>query len=280
VEKLFYIQKNINLYRHCSDSILFTHHKTISANYPLHLNRYYEIFIPAVSDIDYIVGSTCYHLSAGDIVIISPYEVHKPCVGEDLQYERFYFLIPTDAFDYMTASPIAALAEIHKNTGNLLCPPPEIRERILNLLKEISKRDKNNGLDDYIAFLSILSLITQSPSDGDVPTANVENLPKLLADILIYIDQNLTTIDSVSNLAHHFNVSAPYLSALFKKKLTGSISHYIRVRKIGYAKKLLDRGLDVTSVCFECGFNDCSYFTKVFKSYVGMTPQKYKQIKG
>ena len=39
---------------------------------------------------------------------------------------------------------------------------------------------------------------------------------------------------------------------------------------------MLDEGADVTSVCYDCGFNDCSYFIKVFKSYVGMTPFRYK----
>ena len=275
-----YVRKDINLYRDCSDSILFTHHKTAGANYPLHLNRYYEIFIPATDGVDYIVEGACYHLTAGDIVIISPYEVHKPCVEWNTPYERFYFLMPTDAFSYMDASPAEALADIHGSVGNLLCPPPEIREKILARLWDISGREKNNKLDDYIDFMSILSLIIKCRTNGGAAEAVAEGVPRLLSEILIHIDRNLTSIDSVGSLARHFNISAPYLSALFKKHLMESISHYIRVRKIGYAKKLLDRGLDVTTACFDSGFNDCSYFTKVFKSCVGMTPQKYKQIRG
>ena len=51
---------------------------------------------------------------------------------------------------------------------------------------------------------------------------------------------------------------------------------WIQAKKIALAKDLLDKGADVTEACYECGFNDCSYFIRVFKKYVGMTPLTYK----
>ena len=50
-----------------------------------------------------------------------------------------------------------------------------------------------------------------------------------------------------------------------------------QAKKITLAKDLLDRGADVTTACYECGFNECSYFIRVFRKYVGMTPRKYRE---
>ena len=279
------IQKNINLYKDCSDGIVFAHKKTLdeSAKYPLHLNRYFEVYILAEGSVDYIVEGSCFQLSAGDIVIISPYEVHRPCINSFTWYERFYFLIPTNAFDYMIDGPVSALTEIHNSVGNFISPPAEEKKKMLKLLNTISSHACEDGLSAkliaYAAFINILAMINmcRTHSNDLKNVIPAEGLPQLLSDILIYIDGNLTAIGSISELANHFNVSAPYLSALFKKKLGIKISDYIRTRKIGCAKQLLDKGNDVTAACFGSGFNDCSYFTKVFKACVGMTPRQYKR---
>lgn len=39
--------------------------------------------------------------------------------------------------------------------------------------------------------------------------------------------------------------------------------------------QLLTTDFPITEVAFNCGFNDSSYFIKVFKKYKGTTPKKY-----
>ena len=83
---------------------------------------------------------------------------------------------------------------------------------------------------------------------------------------------------SSRNSRLRFGISEPYASRLFKKHIGKGLKRYMIVRKIGHAKKLLDGGSTVTETCFACGFNDCSYFIKVFKSYTGVTPYKYQLL--
>ena len=91
-----------------------------------------------------------------------------------------------------------------------------------------------------------------------------------------YIDQNAAKIESVEELARRFGLSMPYLSSTFKSKIGTPIKSYIQAKKIAYAKELLDNDYSVTDACYECGFNDCSYFIKVFKRHIGVTPYRYK----
>lgn len=53
---------------------------------------------------------------------------------------------------------------------------------------------------------------------------------------------------------------------------------YVMDFRIREAKKMLsDSSLSLLDVCLNCGFQDQSYFTKVFREHTGLTPGKYKK---
>ena len=43
---------------------------------------------------------------------------------------------------------------------------------------------------------------------------------------------------------------------------------------------LLDNGCPLVDVASLCGFEDQSYFTKVFKRLVGVSPKRYRESRG
>ena len=71
-------------------------------------------------------------------------------------------------------------------------------------------------------------------------------------------------------------MTSQYLSSYFSKQVGTPLKAYIQTKKVARAKDLLDKGSDVTQACYDCGFNDCSYFIRTFKKHVGMTPLTYK----
>ena len=72
-------------------------------------------------------------------------------------------------------------------------------------------------------------------------------------------------------------LSPSYLSRIFKKETGYTINEYLIQVRIEKAKRLLHRkDLRVTDVADAVGFDDQSYFTKVFRRMVGTTPLKYK----
>ncbi len=87
----------------------------------------------------------------------------------------------------------------------------------------------------------------------------------------LYEDLTLTTLSNLVEM--HPN----YLSALFKKEVGISIAEYIHQTKIDEAKSLLTfTDYSLLKISTILNFHDQSYFTKVFKKYVGVTPKKYK----
>lgn len=100
----------------------------------------------------------------------------------------------------------------------------------------------------------------------------VEQVKKLIADNLSI--GNLQR-DSLAAMVH---VSAGYLGRIFKKQTGMAISDYIIKKRIIVAKQLLMKtNLSITDISSRVGISYSSYFTKVFKDNVGMTPQEYRQ---
>ena len=79
-------------------------------------------------------------------------------------------------------------------------------------------------------------------------------------------------------LAAMVHVSSGYLGRIFKKETGPALTDYIIKKRIAVAKQLLTKtSLSVTDVSARVGITYSSYFTKIFKEQVGMTPQDYRQ---
>ena len=96
-----------------------------------------------------------------------------------------------------------------------------------------------------------------------------------------FIRDNYHRKISLEDTADYVKLSPSYLSKLFKKELSQNFNTYlneIRVDKSG--NLLLNTDLQLIDIAGICGFEDQSYFTKVFKKYKGMSPGKYRENRG
>ena len=280
MEDFFRLNANINAMRGALP-IRMAHHKTLDNpnNHVLHINNYIEIYIYISGNHNYIVEDSVYELKRGDIVIINPLEVHKALPLSKGPYERFYFLLDCHTFDAMYTDPLAAFLQKPIGTGNLVSFSEKKREEILSILYAISDCFRDGRDDQLRAFTFFMRLLDeihrQLVGEGAVSGIPTRT-PTLLEKILSYIAKNTATIQSITEISSALGMTPQYLSSYFSKHIGTPLKTYIQAKKIALAKDLLDKGADVTEACYECGFNDCSYFIRVFKKYVGMTPLTYK----
>lgn len=261
----------------------------------LHINRFYEIYILVQGDTDYIVEDSYFSLKPGDIIIINPYEVHKAVLKSSALYERFYFLVPENiffpfSFDPMqqiisksSSSKAAVTKSKKKNQKNLIRLSDENQKKVLNLLYEMlaaieKDTSSNTQFAIYGQFIQFIALLSDTCHEEFSETYDHDtHLPRHIKEILTYINENLTKIESVEEIANNLGISLPHLSTIFKNAIGTPIIKYIQTRRIAYAKTLLDKGSSVTDACFESGFNDCAYFIKIFKQHTGITPLQYRK---
>lgn len=264
-------------------SITFAHKNTNikPENFKLHLNDCVEFYIFVSGNAEYIIENNCLPLSKGDVLAISPYEVHTPIFKTDCEYERFYLLFPVNTFSHHNFNALECFVNKEKDMSAKIQLCNKNKKEILKILYKLSslsesQSKKSTQLKAAGLILEFLGYI----NDFDEITETSETssgVPFLVRDILKYINLNPQNITSVNDIAKNFYISLPYLSSLFKKHMGVNINSYVRIKKIALAKKMLEDGESVTNSCYKCGFSDCSYFIKTFKEYVGVTPFQYKK---
>lgn len=110
---------------------------------------------------------------------------------------------------------------------------------------------------------------------------STEGYSSSIKEVINYITSNLTVDITISELAERYHVSPSTLSRKFKDDTKMSISNYVNYQRIELAKYYFEKGEEsITEVSYNTGYNDSSYFTKVFKRVTGILPTDYiKSIK-
>jgi len=111
----------------------------------------------------------------------------------------------------------------------------------------------------------------------DIRLATAKSLPIVFC--LDYIYDNLHSPIKINDLAKVANLNPSYLSTLFKKEMKDSVTSYVQKQRIEAAKNMLKFSTYTsTDIGNYLAFNSHSYFIKVFRKYVGMTPNEYAKI--
>jgi AraC-like DNA-binding protein/ligand-binding sensor protein len=93
-----------------------------------------------------------------------------------------------------------------------------------------------------------------------------------------FINENYDKELTLKLLASNSYCNYTYLSYLFKDKMNLGVIDYINNIRIQKSKELLDiTSKSITEISLKVGFNDSSYFTRVFKSITGLSPKEYRE---
>jgi len=99
-----------------------------------------------------------------------------------------------------------------------------------------------------------------------------------LRHVTAFIAHNLQDDISVDDLSEQACMSKPHFFRCFKNTFGITPVEYINARRIELARELLattDQSL--TDICYQTGFNNTSYFSRLFKRYERLSPSAYRK---
>jgi two-component system, response regulator YesN len=100
----------------------------------------------------------------------------------------------------------------------------------------------------------------------------------LIERINAYVHEHYSEQLDRNEIASAFHLAPEYLAKLYKKKTGVYLKDYIREYRVEQAKRLLrDRNVLVSDVAGAVGFDNFSYFSTIFRKYVGMAPNEYRR---
>lgn len=96
-----------------------------------------------------------------------------------------------------------------------------------------------------------------------------------------YIRKNYMNKISLEDVAGHVYLSPSYFSKIFKDEMKSNFNTYLNKIRIENSKNLLmNDSINLVDISNMVGFEDQSYYSKVFKKMCGITPGKYRETRG
>lgn len=96
-----------------------------------------------------------------------------------------------------------------------------------------------------------------------------------------YVKRNYMKKITLEEVASHVYLSPSYFSKVFKEEMHTNFNSYLNNIRIEMSKKLLlDDSIVLVDISNLVGYEDQSYFSKVFKKLTGVSPGKYREARG
>ena len=156
---------------------------------------------------------------------------------------------------------------------------PSVCHTIGRLFSTISEKNTGYELTVIGILLELFGLIfreecyTCNISGYESPFRHMEQLKPVFE----YIENHYSSGISLQQLSQISGMSPKYFCRYFQAIAHKTPMDYLNYYRIERACTLLcTTDSPITAIAYDCGFNDCSYFIKLFKRYKHITPKQYQ----
>lgn len=147
------------------------------------------------------------------------------------------------------------------------------------ILKPVDYEEMDTILKKTIDTINQKKLKDSDNSSDIISSTNLYEYEKLVLKAQEYIRQHLSNDLNMQGIADYLHCSTSHLMHIFKKKTGKTVIEYITDERINKARQILkDSELPIHQTARICGYEDYSYFTRVFKKETGVTPRNYREI--
>lgn len=244
-------------------------------------NDVYEVCLLQHGTQPYRVEKSLFDLSAGDMLITRPGEIH----GTDTEPEkrgRLYWI------QFRKPKPDRPFLGLSPHAAHLLIEP----------LNQLTTLQFHNCELLLATFDRLLSAAPTPAMPKALAKANIQNLLlRLLMDIVSltaretqrdysapvrkvvqHLGKHCEEPLSLSDLASISGTSDSYLKTHFKREVGMTPMEYLMWLRIEQSKRLLrETGNPITDIALQCGFATSQHFATVFKRLTSTTPRDYRR---
>jgi AraC-like DNA-binding protein len=104
-----------------------------------------------------------------------------------------------------------------------------------------------------------------------------EGFKKVISE---YLQKNFADNITAADAAHYSGYTKNYFCVLFKRNFASAFKTYVSRYRVNAAlKKIYDGEKDITKIAFDVGFNNVSYFSKVFRQLLDYSPNSIIKAK-
>ncbi len=267
----------------CTTYEIFRYKDAFLREVALHHHDFYEIYFFLSGKVQYNIESRSYLLTPGDILLISPLELHQPVFGQEPQsYERIVLWIDKRFLEGISPPGIDLAACFNASTpghANLLRPEGSVRQFLSFLLEQLmEEKESQEYAGEYFALSYLVQILVVLNRQALRHRRDMEakaSPDSVVYQILSYINEHYSEDLTLDDLANRFFMSKYHLSREFGRLVGTSVHRYIVQKRLVMAKQMMQDGSPATEVYPHCGFGDYSNFYRAFKAEYQITPREF-----
>ncbi len=256
---------------------------------PLHCHDDYEIIYIKQGSLSFDIEGQIYDVKPGDILNINSYELHSATThtSESLYYS-IVFNIRFLESKYNDSCQHKYIDPLQRSTSFFVNRIPEsnqgkVAERcLLDIIQDMQTEYNGYELNVRACLYHYIALCYANGYIRGIGKNQKLNTRKnyFIQEANRFIEAGYTKNITIDDAASALNYSKFAFCRVFKKAFGTSFMDYVNRYRINIAWQLLkDDRLSITDVAYLVGYNSSAYFSRVFRSYIGISPSQVSKIK-
>lgn len=241
----------------------------------LHFGKSIELlFLHNVAGIAHIGGKNI-TFSGDNVFFIPPNIVHSfiykdgggSLVGLNLdpEFMKSIFDIPSFLAEYELS---------YSNLSNIIADFKQIETFTQDICNATEPGDV------LLLLIQILNILIKHAESTSAPMEQNSTFDDEICSIITWSKENFRKKILLEEVAANFGYSKYYFCKKFKKITGVTYTAYLTYLRIHQGRSYLSQGYSIKDAAANCGIDDLSYFTQIFKKYFGITPKSFvKQLK-
>ena len=249
----------------------------------LHHHDFFEVYFLLSGDVTYLIENRICRVLPGDLLLISPRELHQVCIQPEMAvYERFVLWVDERLIRHLSseeADLYAGFDPARPGYRNRLRLNHEDRSRIQTLMEQLYTETQQGGYGTDLLRQSLLSQllvhINRLANRQDAAYEEENRASRAVSQVISYISLHYAEQLSLEMLAERFYISKYHLSHEFNRQVGTSVYRFLQKKRLLIARQLLAQGEKPNTVYSACGFNDYTNFYRAFKAEYHISPRQY-----
>jgi AraC family transcriptional activator of pobA len=250
---------------------------------------FYAVLLKDVKCGDLRYGKNLYDYQEGTLVFVAPGQIVGVETSDDVYQPKGYGVVfhPDLIKGTSLGSHIDDYTFFSYSVNEALHISERERQLVLDCMAKI-RSELEHGVDKHTKTLItdnielLLNYCTRFYDRQFITRDNVnkgflERLETLLREYFKSDRPQTIGLPSVAYCAGELNLSPNYFGDLIKKETGKSAHDLIHAKLIDVAKeRIFDKEKSLSEIAYGLGFKYPQHFSRVFKQYVGVTPQEYR----
>ena len=232
-----------------------------------HRHNYYSLVWFTKGSGNNVLDFEDYDIKRNRLFLTQPKQVHNWSYSNDTSG---FVIILDSLFEAIFPTELSNITyiDLDKTNSEFFIPFLE------NLIHEFKINDK---LSEKVVLSGISFLFSQLSRLSNNSQGNISVKPKILVNFSKLILNNIEQNISVQQYANKLHITVEQLNELCKEYYEQGSKHVIVNKKITEAKRLLYfTNASIKEIAYATGFEDSSYFSRVFKQKTGFPPSEFR----